>query len=164
MTTLFIISAAIFLIYTALSVHKFDVPKSLSDTYYLWKGYAHNFRWLFSAAMLGTALPLMPVFVDYSTESTTFIAFFCCAGLAYVGVACQFKMGLTKPVHFTSAGICATCAILWSLFNLQSGWVVVALSGVIFGLIALKRQNERIFWLEMGAFAIAYISLGLKIF
>ena len=75
----------------------------------------------------------MPVFIEYSTENTQFLAFISAAALAFVGVACCYECHrLTRIVHLAAAIICAICAVSWTLLNVEFGFVIVILSGLIF--------------------------------
>ena len=163
MNTLYALSLLVLMAYTLTSVAIFGVPKSLSDTHYLW-----NERWqqhssLFTFAMMATVFPLLPVFIEYSTDNTQFLAFISAAALAFVGAACCFKQRLTRTVHFAAAGICAACAVLWTLFNMPNGVAIVAASGIIFGTTGILDRKSFVFWVEMGAFAIVYVSLFVKL-
>ena len=163
MFILFWISALVFWAYTIFYLKIFGVPKSVSDTYYLFKKNKGN-NWIFSVVFMITVFSLIPVFIEYSTENTQFLAFISCTGLAFVGAAPRFKIELEGVVHVVAANICALAAILWVIFNVHYGWVVVIASFLIFGGIALKDWKNKTFWLEIAAFLMTFICVGMKLY
>ncbi len=126
----FIIFSAIFFIaYNALSFYLFDVPKSLSETFYL---YGNVGKWLFPILMIAIAFPIMIFSLEITPSPYKGFAFTCPACLILVGVASMFKEGFVRNVHFAAAGICAALAFCWIGFVYPKGFYCTAIITPIF--------------------------------
>lgn len=123
MTTSLILALSAFLIfiaYNAIMIWKFGMPSSLSDTFYLLQNKKKGLGYLFTAMMTSMAFTLMPGWLSISDaiggweSNLTFLAFFACAGILFVGCAPAFRnIGIENKVHMISAKLCAVFAMLW---------------------------------------------------
>ena len=82
MLYLYIISLVLLTAYIVYAVGVCGLPWSLSDTYYQLKKRGRP-AWLFQAAMILPAALLMPVWIEYSSESIQFLGFLACGGLTF---------------------------------------------------------------------------------
>ena len=146
------ISFIVIFSYLIFVVAKFGIPKSISDTYYL----LGRCGWLFQLALGLTAFTAVPVIIDASSESTQFLAFLGCAGLAFVAAAPLFKMDLEGKVHFTSAYICCGSLALWQVFN--TSWIVPMACLALVGIPMIK-DKKYMWWLEIATIVSTYASL-----
>lgn len=162
MTIAFFIGLLIFTAYVAVAVVKFGVPKSLSDTFYLYGGKPKGY--VFTAALWLTVFLIAPLWLSVSEDALAFSAFLACAGLLLVGAAPMFK-GEDARWHEAFAIICAVFALLWQVLNKQY-WEMVAVLViiVIIAVVTKTLKSSRTFWLEMVAFYSTFLSIIIKKF
>lgn len=154
-----VVSLVIFLAYMIGMYVHFGIPASLSDTYYKLENRRKGAGWLFTAMCWGVALPLLPYLLDVTPAGYQFTAFLACAGLMFVGAAPQFKLSLTGPVHYVSAAVCCSSAILWCI--LSGYWFIPFNAFLIYGWVAL-RYGKPMFWIEMAAFTSMYVCVFIR--
>lgn len=158
-----IIAATIYFVYNVIALAKFGVPKSLSNTYYLYKEQAEWKRFLFPVMMVSMAFLLMPAWLDISEGSNwQFTAFLAAAGIMFVGAAPGFKDNdLTRKVHESSAILAATAAIAWVCLVAQMWYVVVAWAVLVVAAALLTKTFKKalIYWLETIAFMATFTSI-----
>lgn len=154
--TISIIAAtAIYLAYNAISLALFGIPKSLSDTYYLWK--ARNGRgWYFSLMMYSVVALMMPAWITMSEGSDfQFLAFLAPAAIAFVGTAPRFKdTELENHVHMTSAYLAAAFALAWVALVTPYWWVILIWLCIVAAISVLTSSYKTalVYWLETIAF------------
>lgn len=154
-----VVSLVIFLAYLVGMYVHFGIPASLSDTYYKMENRRKGAGWFFTAMCWGVALPLLPYLLDVTPAGYQFTAFLACAGLMFVGAAPQFKLSLTGPVHYVSAAVCCSSAILWCI--LSGYWFIPFNAFLIYGWVAL-RYGKPMFWIEMAAFTSMYVCVFIR--
>lgn len=115
-----LVALLIFVVYNGLMIINFGMPSSLSDTFYLLQNKKKGLGYLFTAMMTSIAFILMPGWLSISDaiggweSNLTFMAFFACAGILFVGAAPAFRnIGIENTVHMVSAKLCAVFAIAW---------------------------------------------------
>ena len=160
--TISIIAAiAIYLAYNAICLALFGIPRSLSDTYYLWK--ARNGRgWYFSLMMYAVVALMMPAWITMSEGSDfQFLAFLAPAAIAFVGTAPRFKdTELENHVHMTSAYLAAAFALLWVAL-VTPYWLVILIWFYIVASLSLFTNSYKtalVYWLETVAFGATFTS------
>ena len=132
--------------YLALTCAVFGVPKSISESHYLWS--SKGWRYLFTFVMWSVGLPILIYWISVTPDKYQFLPFLSISGMLFVGGACAFKETLTKAVHFTSAGIWAFFAVLY--FCLMQDWVSITIGAVTFVLMALFIGRKHFtFWSEV---------------
>lgn len=107
---------------------------------------------LLSLAALMVLLPML----DYTPDRWQFLAFFACAALLFVATAPSYLERFEGRVHSASAILCAVCAIAWAV-----AIVPLALIGCALLIVAAFDKIHRLLWLELSAFATAYIGVIL---
>ena len=160
--TISIIAAtAIYLVYNAISLALFGIPKSLSDTYYLWK--ARNGKgWYFSLMMYAVVALMMPAWITMSEGSDfQFLAFLAPSAIAFVGTAPAFKSDdLENVVHSTAAIVAAICSLAWVAVITPYWWMILVWLGFI-ALAAILTSSYKsclVYWLEQVAFGATFTS------
>jgi hypothetical protein len=154
--TISIIAAiAIYLVYNAISLANFGIPKSLSDTYYLWK--VRNGRgWYFSLMMYAVVTLMMPAWITMSEGSDfQFLAFLAPAAIAFVGTAPRFKdTNLENHVHMTSAYLAAAFALAWVALVTPYWWAILIWLCIVAAISVLTSSYKTclVYWLETIAF------------
>ena len=160
--TISIIAAtAIYLVYNAISLANFGIPRSLSDTYYLWK--ARNGKgWYFSLMMYSVVAFMMPAWITMSEGSDfQFLAFLAPAAIAFVGTAPRFKdTNLENHVHMTPAYLAAAFALAWVALVTPYWWVILIWLGYIAMALVLTSSCKTclVYWLEQVAFGATFTS------
>ena len=131
------------------SVEKKSLVTCVSECWYHIK-LAHYF--LLSLAALTMLLPML----DCTPDNWQFLAFLACAALAFVASAPSYLEKFEGRVHSVSAILCAACAIAWAV-----AVVPLALIGCVLLIVAAFDRKHRLLWLELSAFATAYIGVIL---
>lgn len=150
-----VIATTMFVAYNAVSLALFDIPKSLSMTYYLWKNKC-NRGWLFCIMMYLVVAFMMPAWITMSEGSDfQFLAFLAPAAIAFVGTAPAFlSSNLENKVHSIAALIAAACSLLWVILVTPYWWIILVWVGIIIALSFFTKSVKAsyIYWLEMVAF------------
>ena len=156
----------IFLVYNICVIKLFGVPKSLSESYYLWDKY--KIKFLFPLMMAIEVSLLMPCWIVLS-EGTNFqfLAFIGAASLLFVAVAPAFRdIKLEGRVHEIFAVISAIASIAW-IFCVPPiiiGAIVIPIVSIILWLIlrvlpGWSFKDDYVYYVEMIAFISTFISI-----
>lgn len=158
-----ILAFAIYLSYNMVSIHLFGVPRSLSETYYLYGSRKNWMKMLFPIMMVSMAGLLMPAWIDISEGSPfQFLAFLAPAGSIFTGMAPAFKSSeLEFKVHSRSAIFAAICSLLWIILVAKLWYVILIwLVGIVLAAIFTKTLKEcKVYWLETVAFMSTFLSI-----
>jgi len=158
METLYFSAVATIVAYLAATIVAYrGVPPSISQSYYIWRG--RGMRFLFTFVMTATAFPLLIYWVSVA-GSLSCLAFLSVSGMLFVGGACAFQETLTRGVHYSSAGVWATSAVLF--FALRQMWLPMAV-GVAFGFgmwLLLGRKNLT-FWAEIACVTMQIVGIAM---
>lgn len=141
----YILTITLFMSYIITSIVKFGIPKSISDTYYLWKMY--NIGYLFNFIMVSCGFLLATVWIPAEPSKFQFLPFLACAGMMFVGTASAFKESLTKTVHFTGAYVWGIATVIWLLLVGSYESILIGLGCSLVGY--LVQRNNLTFWIEM---------------
>lgn len=160
-TTSIIIAACTYAAYNAVSLAFFGVPRSLSNTYYLYEDRC-NKGWLFCAMIYLVVAFMMPAWITMSEGSDfQFLSFLAPASLMFVGTAPRFKDSMMENrVHSASAIIAATCSLLWVGLVTPYWWVIIAWAGLVAAISWLTKtwKSGLVYWLETVAFGATFTS------
>ena len=152
-----------FAVYNIIALLLFGVPKSLSDTYYLFKERNSTLKFLFPSMMTLLTFFLMPAWLEMSEGSAfQFTAFLSAAGVLFVGAAPAFKDSkMESKVHSISAYVCAAAALAWICLVTPYWYVILIVFGVVAALAVVTKTWKTcyIYWLEMVAFVSTFISI-----
>ena len=171
MTTLILILTSLFLFtaYNAVVLKRFGVPKSFSETFYLWNSKKKNLGYIFTGMMGGISLTLLPAWIEVGNQVSSwspflnFLVFFTCGAIMFVCVAPAFRdFEMESKVHCISAKIAAACALIWCFAVCYHIWYVpltCIIAVLISGLCTKTFKNCYVYWLEMAAFAATFITL-----
>ena len=130
------------------SIKKKSLVTCVSECWY-------HIKWAHYALLSLAALMMLPM-LDYTPDNWQFLAFFACAALLFVATAPSYLEKFEGRVHSASAILCAACAIAWAV-----AVVPVALIGCVLLIVAAFDKTHRLLWLELSAFATAYIGVIL---
>ena len=131
------------------SVEKKSLVTCVSECWY-------HIKWAHYALLALAALMMLPPMLDCTPCNWQFLAFIACASLVFVATAPSYLEKFEGRVHSISAILCAACAIAWA-----AAVVPVALIGCVLLIIAAFDKKHRLLWLELSAFATAYIGVIL---
>ena len=131
------------------SVEKKSLVTCVSECWY-------QIKWAHYALLALAALMMLPPMLDCTPYNWQFLAFFACASLVFVATAPSYLEKFEGRVHSISATLCAACAIAWA-----AAVVPIALIGCALLIVAAFDKTHRLLWLELSAFATAYIGVIL---
>ena len=122
MIILVLISLLLFTAYNAVSLKQFGIPKSLSETFYLWNSKKSGLGYIFTGMMFSMAFTLVPAWLELGEVISSWssylnpLVFFACAAIGFVGAAPAFRScTLESKVHTIAAMTAAVCAVTWCL-------------------------------------------------
>ena len=153
-----IVATAIYVAYNAICLALFAIPKSLSDTYYLWKR-RNGKGYLFSLMMYAVVALMMPAWITMSEGSNfQFLSFLAPTAIAFVGTAPRFKdTELENHVHMTSAYLAAAFALAWVALVTPYWWVILVWGAMISCCLTVtKTYSCLVYWLETIAFGATF--------
>lgn len=156
------LSFALLATYIGWSIKKIGyIPKSLSKSYYL---IPEKKRWYFQFTLMLMGILLMPAWIIISPDLWMFLGVLTCFAIIFVGAAPKFLHWHEKNMHTISAWCAAAFSICWSILAYDYLWICPVVCGVAAGIMALIQRKSYYFWLEMGAFLSAFISVTAGIF
>lgn len=157
-----IIAAIIFTIYNIVSLVAFNVPKTLSVTYYLWQEVNSKLKLTFPLMMYLVVAFMMPAWITLSEDSTfQFLAFLAPASILFVGTAPAFMSSdLENTVHQVSAYLAAALSILWIILVTSYWWVILVwlVLIVLISIFTKSYKSSYIYWLELVVFGSTFTS------
>ena len=134
--------------YILVFIFKHGVPPSLSESFYVIR---HKVTFSLTLATTGALVIIPWIEVSQRGEGLAFLAV---AGMMFVAASPQFKESLSREVHYVAASIMAAACIAWEILN---GGVWIPLG--VFLIIGLCNKKNIIFWLEIGLFLDAELSI-----
>ena len=157
------IAFIIYLIYNGVSIHLFGIPKSLSETYYLYNDKKRGLRVLFPIVMILFAFLLLPSWLEITVGNPLqFLSFLAAGSIMFTGASPAFKKStMDLKVHTISALSSALCSILWIIFG-SGSWYFIPIWLLVIGLIAILTKtikNSYTYWLETIAFLATFTSI-----
>lgn len=154
-----IVATVIYAAYNAICVALFDIPESLSNTYYLWKD-KNGKGYLFCLMMYAVVAFMMPAWLTLSEGSDfQFLAFLAPMAIAFVGTAPRFKNDKQEGnVHSISAVIAAACSLAWVALVTPYWYVILIWLGLIAmaSILTSSYKTCLVFWLEQVAFGATF--------
>jgi hypothetical protein len=150
-----------FLIYVGAVWIKFGVQKSISASYYSWKGLWRSlfviFCWVlaFPLILLGLSLP----------EPIQQIAYLSGSGFGFVGAASMIRQPSVLKIHMKAAliGIGAGLAMIGFGFG-GWYWLSIGIGAITAGLLFLFDVKNKIWWAELLAIGVIMGSLIFRYF
>lgn len=156
-----IIAAVIYVAYNTISLVYFDVPESLSNTYYLYKEKCGK-GWLFCVMMYAVVLLMMPAWITLTEGSNwQYLAFLAPASILFVGTAPRFRdSDLENKVHTIAALDAAACSLAWVAIVTPFWWVILICLGlvVLAAVFTSSYKTAYVYWLETVAFLSTFAS------
>lgn len=157
-----IIATLIFVVYNIPTLIAFDIPKSLSMTYYHWKEHNSKLRFAFPIMMYAVVAFMMPAWITMSEGSPwQFLSFLAPASILFVGTAPAFmSSSLENMVHQVSAYLAAALSVLWIILVTPYWWVILLWLALvaIASIFTSSYKNAYIYWLELAAFGSTFTS------
>jgi len=149
--------------YNMSALSLFGVPKSLSNTFYLFNDRKPWQRFLFPVMMIGMAFLLLPAWLELSAASPfMFTAFLAASGIMFTGAAPAFKNGgLESRVHTGSAIFAAVFALLWVILVAKLWWFILvwAVFVLLIALLTKTLKTCLVYWLETIAFMTTFTAV-----
>jgi len=120
----------------------------LSDLYYVIG------RW-FTLGMIAVAFVVLP-FALMVWESV--FSFLMCGGIAFVGVAANYRDKYEYKIHYLSAMVSAACSIVWlSFVSPMSLLMLVPFLGM-----AYYDKYRRLLWCEVACFFSVFVTIAFR--
>ena len=162
MKILVLLSIIMYHAYLIISAIKFDITASLSETHYKWLSKIPSGA-LFTLFCWAISFTVMIPMLEYTGPMYKFVPFFAGSGLMLVGAAPWFKdSGLERNVHYAGALLSIIFSYLWAFA--EGNMYVTGIAAILTAIIFLVRKNiNRIYWVELIAFTNIYVQLILKI-
>lgn len=163
MENLVIISAVILCTYTFISIVNFGIPKSLSETYYLYK-YNMSFGMFFQICFGLSIATLLPMWIEMSQGSIfQFLGFLTPISLMFVTVTTKFKERFEGKIHSVLAIFGVVCLLLWVILVAKAyiALVIAVLPFTLLGIITQSLRKNLVFWLEMISFVSTYLAMTM---
>lgn len=164
-----LVAISIFIIYNAVAIHFFGIPKSLSETFYLYQNKRSGLGYIFTGMMFTVALTLMPAWIEITEVISTWshyltvLPFFGAAMIAFVGAAPAFRScELESKVHVISATAAAVFSLLWCAVVCYKIAYIIPISAVIIWSIAFATKTQKTaqtYWWEMVAFLATFTTI-----
>ena len=163
------LATLIYLYYNLVALIKFNVPQSLSNTYYLYgESNKPKMRHQFTIMMVSMAMLLMPAWIDISEGSDfQFTSFIAACGIIFTGMIPEFKKDkFNKTAHTVCALVAAAGAIAWIILVANLWWVI----GIWFGFITMMAvmtssyKTSFTYWIETVAFLATFTSIFIYYF
>jgi hypothetical protein len=160
MITVWITSITLFVAYVTTVLSLFGIPRSLSESFYLFESRRKGLGYVFTGWCWVMAILVMFMMAEQSEGCWwQFLSLFAGGGLGMVGTAPLFK-GHERVIHYVSAGVCALSACAW--VTLAGCWYVqLPLLVIAFALGGL--HSKFLFWVETALFLAMFITLKLSI-
>lgn len=162
----------IFAVYNGVALYCFGVPKTLSETFYLWQNVRKGYGAMFTAMMSSIAIILMPAWIEISEtiggweKNFTFLAFLAAGAIAFVGAAPAFRScPLESKVHSIAAKCAAVFSLLWcAVVCWRIAYIVPAAILVVWWIAAVTKTAKKcsVYWWEMCAFAATFATIIIE--
>ena len=164
-----LVAIGIFVIYNAVAIHFFGIPKSLSETFYLYQNKKSGVGYIFTGMMFTVALTLMPAWIEITevisswSHNLTVLPFFGASMIAFVGAAPAFRScELESKVHTIAATAAAIFSLLWCAVVCYKIAYIIPISAVIVWGIAFATKTQKTaqtYWWEMVAFLATFATI-----
>ena len=149
MNILLTIAFTVFIIYNCISISLFGIPRTLSETFYLYNGIKPRLGYIFTLMIFFVSISVLPSGIEYTQEPFKFVFFICTSLLAFVGAAPAFK-GIDKNYHEFFAITSAIFGLSWIIF-LTHYWYILFIYIVVSGAFMYFTNSFKsyIYWLEL---------------
>jgi hypothetical protein len=164
-----LVAISIFVIYNAVAIHFFGIPKSLSETFYLYQNKRSGLGYIFTGMMFTVALTLMPAWIEITEVISTWshyltvLPFLGAGMIAFVGAAPAFRScELESKVHTISATAAAVFSLLWCAVVCYKIAYIIPISAVIVWGTAFATKTQKkaqTYWWEMVAFLATFTTI-----
>lgn len=160
--TLIILSLCIFVMYTAIINMLFNELTSLSISTYKWKAKCGVCASIFTFFCWGTALSLLPAWLELTPTNFQVLPFIASASLIFVGASPMYikvstNSNLERNVHIASALLCIVSSYFWAIY--LGSLVLALIASVITLVLALSRTKRAVYYIEVVAFLHLYVQL-----
>lgn len=167
---LIICAVVVFAVYNITMVAMYDVPASLSETFYLLNDERKGYGYFFTAMMWLVAFLLLPAWVGISDRlgalECTPVAFASVASICFVGAAPAFRnLGMESNVHSFAAKLAAFFALAWCLvacWRIMYVPVIACVITLAFGYNSKTLRLCATYWLELAAYSATFVTLAVE--
>lgn len=164
-----LVALLIFAVYNYAAIRCFGIPKTLSETFYLWQDVQKGMGAMFTTMMFYVAIILMPAWIEISEtiggweHNFTFLAFLAAGSIAFVGAAPAFRScTLESKVHSIAAKCAAVFSLLWcGVVCWRIAYIVPIAVFVVWWIAAVTKTAKKcsVYWWEMCAFVATFATI-----
>lgn len=155
-----LIALALFILYVGEAMSNFGIPKSISNTYYLYEEKAKGLGYVFTAFLWIEAFLIISVMIDLGEDSPwQVVGFLCPTGLAFCGTAVlsENKHTLEGHVHYFGAYLGAIAGVVWCCIFIDAKVVLTELLGLSLLFVGCASCTQTLrssftFWSELAVF------------
>lgn len=165
-----LMALTLFIGYIAAALFIFrEIPRSISDTFYMYNDVAPKLGYIFTAFMTIEAFLIASPMTALGTfEWWQFLGFLCPAGLAFCGCAPLFKGDkFVKRVHFSGAILSVTAGLTWCYLldpsRMIGTLIILSVSCAAVGVASRTNSTCRTFWLEIVGFGTITSVLSINV-
>ena len=169
-----LVALLLFAVYNYVAIRCFGIPKTLSETFYLWQNEQKGMGAMFTAMMFAVAITLMPSWIEISNaiggweSNLTFLAFLAAGSIAFVGAAPAFRScPLESKVHSISAKCAAVFSLLWcGVVCWRIAYIIPVAALLVWGVAFATKTAKKcsVYWWEMCAFAATFATIITECF
>lgn len=160
---LLIIAFCIYILYNLSVLLLFGIPRSLSMTYYLFKGTkVPATRHLFTFIMFLIAVCLAPIWLESTPDTNQYSVFIALCGILFVGAAPEFMKSNDEDMfHTISAYISVIFATIWVICIMHLWWIIIIWNIIFIVLMYCTGtyKTSITYWLENAAFMSVFTSI-----
>ena len=185
MEVLYFVSLFIFALYILVIVAKFGIPKSISESAYLFGKHGHI---IFYVAFMAFIVPLLIYWLEITTgQPQQALVFLSCGALCFTGISGRFKGDegqMPRKIHLYSVYVAILLSQVWMWTSVPWSWIwmiiVLPIMWVVGRIVPgsyrdrirgnhgewvyLSKERSKtsyVFWLEIGVFILTYLSVKL---
>lgn len=155
-----LIAFALFILYVWVAISNFGIPKSISNTYYLYEEKAKGLGYLFTAFLWIEAFLIVSIMIVMGDGSPwQFVGFLCPSGLAFCGCAVlsKDKGTLEGHVHYFGAYLGAIAGVVWCCIFVETKFTLIELLCMSGFFLACASRTKTLrssftFWSELAVF------------
>lgn len=164
-----LVAITIFVVYNIVALCVLGMPRSLSETFYLYNAKKPKLGYIFTAMMFVVGLLLMPAWLNITevvsewSHHLTVLPFLAAGSILFVGAAPAYRdCKLENKVHMVSAALAAVFSLLWcAVVCYKIAWIIPISLVLCWGIAFATKTNKtgRDWWWEMVAFLATFATI-----
>ena len=149
---LILLITILYIVFNIATIILFGIPKSLSETFYLFKNKKEWMKIFFPLMLLSIGCCLLPYWLNLTNNTNfQFLPFLSLLCILLTSFSPSFRSNfLEKKVHSISATCSAIFAMLWIIIATNLWWLMIIWFFIFLVLAYLTKtlKKSKIYWLE----------------